>query len=183
MTVTLLAYEPAWDGTPIMDDTGHLVTRELRPLGGLVRLWVEPKVTQQYHPLVDTVFWIEDKFWERTMRGYHVVNILLHGVSALLLCRILRHLAVPGAWLAAAIFALHPVQVESVAFLVELKNILSGFFLFASILAYLRFDQSRSKGSYALTLLLFCAGLLAKSVVAMLPIVMLIIFWWQRGKL
>jgi protein O-mannosyl-transferase len=183
VAVTLFAYQPAWHGKPIMDDTSHLITWDLRPVGGLARIWVDPKTVQQYHPLVDTVFWIEDKFWGESMLGYHIVNILLHGVSALVLLKILRRLAIPGAWLAVAIFALHPVQVESVAFLVELKNTLSALFLFGAILAYLRFDESRSRSSYFVVLLLFLAGLLAKTIVAMLPATILIILWWKRGKL
>jgi protein O-mannosyl-transferase len=183
IAVTLFAYQPAWYGKPIMDDTSHLITWDLRPVGGLARIWVDPKTTQQYHPLVDTLFWVEDKLWGESMLGYHIVNILLHGVSALLLLKILRRLAIPGAWLATAIFALHPVQVESVAFLVELKNTLSALFFFGAILAYLRFDENRSKASFSLVLFLFCAGLLAKTIVAMLPATILIILWWKRGKL
>lgn len=132
---------------------------------------------------MDTVFWVEDKLWEGSMLGHHVFNILLHAVSALLLFQILRRLTIPGAWLAAAIFALHPVQVESVAFLVELKNVLSGFFFFAAILAYLRFEENRSKAWYVLALLLVSVGLLAKTVVAMMPVPILLILWWRRGKL
>lgn len=183
LTVTLFAYQPAWNGKPILDDASHLTTWDLRPLGGLARIWVDPRTTQQYHPLVDTVFWIEDKMWADSMLGHHVFNILLHAVSALLLFQILRRLTIPGAWLAAAIFALHPVQVESVAMLVELKNVLSGFFFFAAMLAYLRFEENRNKAWYVLALLLVSVGLFAKTVVAMLPVPILIILWWQRGKL
>jgi len=183
IAITLLAYQPAWNGKPIMDDAGHLTTSENRPLSGLGRLWIDPRTDQQYHPLVDTLFWVEDKLWGGSMLGYHIVNILLHGVSALLLWKILQQLQVPGALLAAAIFALHPVQVESVAFLVELKNTLSGVFLFAAALVYLRFDKNRDRKSYALVLVLFFAGLFAKTIVAMLPAAILIALWWKRGRL
>ncbi len=123
--VTVLTYQPAWNGKPLLDDADHLITDpELRSLRGLISLWIAPPPTHQYHPLVDTVFWIGDKLWGQSMLGYHLVSISLHAVSALLLLRILRRLEVPGAWLAAAIFALHPVQVESVAWVVELKNTL-----------------------------------------------------------
>jgi protein O-mannosyl-transferase len=183
IVVTLLAYEPAWNGKPIWDDDTRLTRPELRTLSGLTSLWIKPEATRQYHPLVDTLFWVEDKLWGESMLGYHLVNILLHGVSALLLLRILRQLAVPGRWLAVAIFALHPVHVESVAWLVELKNTLSGIFFFGSVLAYLRFDQNRSGGSYALVLFLFSLGLMAKAVVATLPAAILIVLWWKRGRL
>src|SRR5438270_5133994 len=126
LAVTFCAYEPAWNGKPIFDDIVHLTnTVELRSLNGLVHLWTEPQTTRQYHPLLDTVFWVEDKLWGDSMLGYHLVNILIHAVSALLLLKILRQLGIPGAWLACAIFALHPIQAESVAWLAELKNTLS----------------------------------------------------------
>jgi tetratricopeptide (TPR) repeat protein len=183
VAVTLLAYQPAWNGKPIMDDNTHLTAPIDRSLSGLGRLWFNPRLSHQYHPLVDTVFWLEDKLWGESMLGYHIVNILLHGTCAILLLRILQRMTVPGAWLAAAIFALHPVQVESVAFLVELKNTLSGALLFAAVLAYLRFDQKRDWKSYALVWLLVLIGLLAKSLVAYLPVCVLLAVWWKRGRL
>src|SRR6266478_3732825 len=88
--VTVFAYEPAWHGKPIWDDDLHLTTPEVRPASGLAHLWIQPKTTQQYHPLVDTLFWVEDKAWGNSTLGYHLVNILLHLISALLLLRILR---------------------------------------------------------------------------------------------
>jgi Flp pilus assembly protein TadD len=115
--------------------------------------------------------------------GYHLVNILLHAFSALLLVKVLQQLKVPGAWLGAAIFALHPVQVESVAWVSELKNTLSGVFYLGAALAYLRFDRSRRRGEYALAFGLFMLGLMSKTVIATLPAVLLVVFWWQRGKL
>jgi protein O-mannosyl-transferase len=115
--------------------------------------------------------------------GYHLLNILLHCVSALLLVRILRQLEIPGAWLAGAIFALHPIQAESVAWISELKNILSGVFYFGSMLAYLKFDRTRNLACYAASLALFAFALMSKTVTATLPAAMLVIFWWKRGKL
>src|SRR5437016_13908589 len=185
----LLAYRPVWHGTPLMDDDAYLITKpELRSVSGLIRIWAEPQTApqenlRQNHPLVNTVFWIGNRLWGNAMLGYHLVNIALHTVSALLLWKILRKLDLPGAWLAAAIFALHPVQVDSVAWLAEIKNTLSGVFFFSSILAYLNFDQTRNRGAYRLALVLFCVGLLAKAIVAMAAVVLPIIFWWRRGRL
>jgi tetratricopeptide (TPR) repeat protein len=185
----LLAYRPVWHGTPLMDDGAYLIaTPELRSVSGLVRIWAEPQTApqehlRQYHPLVNTVFWIGNKLWGDAMLGYHLANIFLHSVSALLLWKILRRLEVAGAGLAAALFALHPVQVDSVAWLAELKNTLSGVFFFGCILAYLRFDRTRTWRPYALALLLFCLGLLAKAIVAMAAVVLPILFWWKRGRL
>ena len=108
---------------------------------------------------------------------------MLHSISALVLVRILRRLEIPGAWLAAAIFALHPIQVESVAWISELKNILSGVFYFSSALAYLKFDSTRKLGPYGIALVLFILGLMSKTVIATLPAALVVIFWWKRGKL
>ncbi len=177
----LLAYRPVWHGTPLMDDQTYLITKpELRSGSGLLSLWMQPQTTKQYHPLVNTVFWVGNKLWGDAMLGYHLANIFLHSVSALLLWKILRRLEVAGAWLAAALFALHPVQVDSVAWLAELKNTLSGVFFFGCILAYLRFDRTRTWRPYALALLLFCLGLLAKAIVAMAVVVLPVLFWWKR---
>jgi tetratricopeptide (TPR) repeat protein len=181
--VTMTAYVPAWNGTPIWDDNAHLTKPELRSLDGLVRIWTQPGATQQYYPLVHTLFWLEHQLWGDWPAGYHLLNILLHCASALLLFRILRQLEIPGAWLAAAIFALHPIQVESVAWISELKNMLSGAFYFGSLLAYLKFDRTRKPAFYAAALVLFALGLMSKTVIATLPVAILVILWWKRGKL
>ena len=183
VTVTFLAYLPAWRGTPIWDDDSHLTKPELRSLEGLARIWTQPGATQQYYPLIHTLFWVEHRVWGDWPAGYHLLNILLHCASALLLVRILRYLHIPGAWLAAAIFALHPIQVESVAWISELKNMLSGVFYFGSMLTYLKFDRTRNLALYAAALVLFVLGLLSKTVIATLPAAILVIFWWKRGKL
>jgi protein O-mannosyl-transferase len=181
--VTILAYLPAWNGTPIWDDNAHLTKPELRSLEGLARIWTQPGATQQYYPLVHTFFWVEHRLWGDWSTGYHLLNILLHCASALLLVRILRQLEIPGAWLAAGIFALHPIQVESVAWMSELKNLLSGVFYFGSLLAYLKFDRSRHLAFYVAALVIFALGLMSKTVIATLPAVILVIFWWKRGRL
>jgi tetratricopeptide (TPR) repeat protein len=130
-----------------------------------------------------SVFWLEYHFWGEATLGYHLVNILLHFFSALLLVCILRRLAIPGAWFVAAIFALHPIQVESVAWITELKNTLSGVFFFATILAYLKFDSERKRKFYAIAICFFILGLASKSVIATLPVSLLIVFWWKRRKI
>jgi protein O-mannosyl-transferase len=183
VVATLLAYLPAWHGKPIWDDEPHIARPELNSLSGLVRIWTEPGATQQYYPLVYTVFWLEHRLWGNSTLGYHLLNILLHTSSALLLFLILRRLAMPGAWLAAAIFALHPVQVESVAWMTELKNTLSGFLFLTSIWSYLHFDQSRSRRWWGLAALCFVLGLTAKTAIAPLPAALLVLLWWQRGNL
>ena len=182
IVVTAIAYFPAWNGKPIWDDNAHITKPELRSISGLVRIWTEPGATQQYYPLAHSVFWIEHALWGDAVLPYHLVNILLHGVSALLLYRILRRLEISGAWLAAALFALHPVQVESVAWISELKNTLSGLFFLSAALTYLKFDETRRRSLFAAALIFFLAGLLCKTAVAPLPAVLLVVFWWKRGS-
>lgn len=179
----MAAYQPAWNGKPVWDDNAHFTNPALYSLDGLRRIWTQPGVTQQYYPLVHSVFWVEHKLWEYRPMGYHFTNILLHLVSALLLLKILRRLDVPGAWLATAIFALHPIQVESVAWISELKNTLSGVCYLASALIYLKFDRERKPVFYCVALGLFLAGLMSKTVIATLPAALLVVFWWKRGRL
>jgi len=185
LVITFTAYQPVLNGQLLWDDDAHITKPELRSLHGLARIWTEPGATQQYYPLVHSVFWIAHHVWGDSTLGYHLLNILLHLLSVLLLVRILLYLGVPGgaAWLAGAIFALHPVQVESVAWMTELKNTLSGVFFFAAALVYLKFDRERTRKYYAIAHVLFVLGLLSKSAIATLPVSLLAVFWWKRGKL
>ena len=183
VVLTFCAYLPAWHGGLIWDDAQHLTNASLQPLSGLWRIWFELGATQQYYPLTHSVFWLEHRLWADTPLGYHLLNIALHSASACLLATLLWRLRVRGALLAAAIFALHPIQVESVAWITELKNTLSGALALAAALAYVRYDDTRSPGRYRAALLLFVLALLSKSVVAPLPIVLLILVWWRRGTL
>jgi len=183
LVVALMAYQPMWQAGFFWDDDAHITPPELRSLHGLARIWTELGATQQYYPLVYSVFWMEHKLWGDSPLGYHLVNVLLHALSAYLLARILRQLKIPGAWLAAALFALHPVEVESVAWVSELKNALSGAFYLGAALVYLGFDRNRSGGNYAIALGLFVLGLMSKTVIATLPGALLVVLWWQHGRL
>src|SRR5215471_2918417 len=181
IVATSIAYLPAWSGKPVWDDNAHMTQPELRSAHGLIEIWTRLGATQQYYPLAHSVFWIEEKLWGDSVAGYHFVNILLHAASALVLLQILLRLKIPGAWLAAGLFALHPVQVESVAWISELKNTLSGLFFFLAILSYLNFDERRTGLSYVGALVLFILGLLCKTAIAPLPAIVLVILWWKRG--
>ena len=183
LVAVLLAYQPAWQGGFVWDDDSHVTKPELRSWHGLYRIWFELGATPQYYPLVCTTFWVEHKLWGDATLGYHLVNLLLHATSALLVALVLRRLAIPGAYLAAAIFALHPVCVESVAWITELKNTLSGVFCLTALLSYLRFDQTRKTSLYLGALGLFVLALLSKTAIVMLPVALLVIAWWQRGRL
>ena len=183
VTAVLLVYQPAWHGGFIWDDDGHVTKPELRSWQGLYRIWFQLGATQQYYPLLHSTFWVEQRLWGDALLGYHLTNILLHAAAAVLVALVLRRLSVPGAYLAAAVFALHPVHVESVAWITEQKNTLSAVFYLTAMLAYLRFDQRRSGPSYGAALGLFLLGLLSKTTAATLPAALLVLFWWQRGKL
>src|SRR5262249_19556387 len=145
--VTLLAYQPAWHGGLLWDDDAHVEGYELRTLDGLRRIWFVPRTTQQYYPVLHTSFWLQQRLWGESTTGYHLVNLVLHIGCAVLVLKILRFLRIPGAELAAIIFALHPVNVETVAWISERKNTLSGLFGLAATLSYLKFDEGRRRGS------------------------------------
>jgi tetratricopeptide (TPR) repeat protein len=180
---TVAAYLPALNGDLLWDDGAHLTRPELQSFHGLWRIWFDVGATQQYYPLLHSAFWLEHRLWGNAVAGYHLTNIALHAVSACLVVMIVRRLSLPGAWLAGFVFALHPVYVEGVAWISEQKSTLSGVFCLASLLAYLYFDQTRQKSKYLLATGLFVLALLSKTVTAVLPAVLLVIFWWQRGHL
>jgi tetratricopeptide (TPR) repeat protein len=189
--ITFVAYQPAWRAGFIWDDDSHLTENlSLRSVDGLHKIWTKPGFSEQYYPLTFTGFWAEYHLWKLQPLGYHLVNILLHAVNAILLWRVLRRLEVPGAWLAAAIFALHPVEVESAAWITELKNVLSGMFSLLSVLAFFRFRplsaaEPPARGDwrfYPVATLLFIGALLSKTAVCCLPVVVLVLIWWKQDR-
>lgn len=179
----LAVYWPALKGDFLWDDAGHVTNPALQSWSGLWRIWFEVGATQQYYPLLHSAFWFEHQLWGDAVAGYHLVNVLQHATAACLFGLVLRRLAVPGAWLAAWLFLLHPVCVESVAWISEQKNTLSLGLTLGAALAYLRFDGERSPRCYALALGLFVCALLTKTVTASLPAALLVVLWWQRGRL
>ncbi len=186
--MTVICYVPAMRGGFIWDDDEN-VTRNmvLRSWSGLAEIWTNPRSTQQYYPLTHTSFWIQYQLWDLNPFAYHLANIFLHSLNAIILWFVLRRLSVPGAWFAAAVFAVHPVHVESVAWITERKNVLSGAFYFASMLAYIRFagldDLPKVPRYYWLALGLFVCALLGKTATATLPAALLILLWWKRDRL
>jgi protein O-mannosyl-transferase len=181
--VTMLAYQPAWHGGLLWDDDNCSTPAELRSVDGLRRIWFQPKATAQYYPLNYTSYWIQQRLWGDSPSGYHLVNLLLHIGCVVLLLRILRTLKIPGAELATIVFALHPVNAETVAWIAERKNILSGIFALAATLSFLKFDDNRSGRTYALAIGLFLLGLLSKTAIVTFPLVWLVISWWKRGTI
>jgi tetratricopeptide (TPR) repeat protein len=179
----LIAYFPARGGGRILDDDLHITLPQLRSLGGLWRIWFEIGATQQYYPVLHTAFWVEHRLWGDSLVGYHLINVLEHACAAGLVVVLMRQLRLPGAWLAAFVFALHPVCVESVAWIAEQKNTLSTVFALGAAIAYLDFDRERRPSRYWLALGLFALALLSKTVVFTLPAVLLVVAWWRRARL
>jgi tetratricopeptide (TPR) repeat protein len=192
VAMTLVVYRPVLDNGFIWDDDDYVVDNPtLRTAEGLRRIWLDYGATPQYYPMVHSTFWVEYQLWQLEPVGYHVVNVLLHALGVVLLWRLLSLLELPGAWLAAAIFAVHPVNVESVAWITERKNVLSGVFYLASLFAYIRsaavgndaMVDPRSGRFYALSLVSFACALLCKTVTGSLPAVILLVLWWKRGRI
>ncbi len=185
--VSLVVYWPALGGARVWDDDAHITRPGLQSLGGLWRIWTDFHATQQYYPLLHSAFWLEHIAWGDATVGYHLANVLLHALCAFLLVLILQRLGVPGARLAGILFAVHPVCVESVAWISEQKNTLSLAFYLLSAMAYLRFDRERGTAhaarAYGLATALFVMALLTKSVTATLPGALLVVLWWERGAL
>jgi tetratricopeptide (TPR) repeat protein len=211
---TLAAYLPLMQCGFVWNDGDYVTRADLQSGSGLGRIWFEVGATEQYYPVLHSAFWLEHRLWGGVAAGYHAVNILLHAISACLFAVILRRLwrreDPPGppaglcgpappfdaALFAALVFALHPVCVESVAWISEQKNTLSTVFYLAAALAYLHFDagneiQGADAGltgirrplSYLGASVLFSLALLTKTVAATLPATLLILAWWKRGRL
>jgi tetratricopeptide (TPR) repeat protein len=198
VALTCLSYLPVRQAGFVWDDKQHVMyTPQQVSLRGLRDLWLRPGFQPQYYPLTHTSFWIEYHLWgtdgsgHPRATGYHVVNVLLHAINALLVWRILRRLDFDGAFIVGVLFAIHPVCVESVAWISERKNTLSTLFYLFAALSYFRFDAQqeldgttgRRWGMYALGTLLFICALLSKSVTCSLPAALLLVIWWKRGRI
>jgi protein O-mannosyl-transferase len=186
VALVLAAYVPALSAGFIWDDdrhvTGNLVLKDTL---GLAAAWTTLDATPQYYPLTHTTFWLEHALWGLDPRGYHLTNVLLHAAAAILVWRLLLLLEVPGAWLAAAVFALHPVHVESVAWVSERKNVLSAVLYLGAARVFLGWVLGRERGTARpwIATALYIGALLAKTVTATLPIALAVALWWKRGRI
>src|SRR5437588_2958490 len=179
-----MVYLPVLRGDFVWDDflliTGNPL---LQNFSGLVEIWSGGK-TADYFPLTNTVFWIEHHLFGNNATGYHALNILLQAANALLLWRILLRLKIPGAFLAGLIFAIHPIHAESVAWISELKNVLSMFFFLISALFFVEIEDQRvlNRGvAYSASLVAFLLALLSKTQVVFLPVALLLCAWWRNS--
>ena len=181
--ITMAAYLPALRGGFIFDDDALITgNRLIKASDGLHRFWFTTEAPD-YYPLTWSLWWLEWRLWGASAAGYHAVNILFHAVNAVLVWLVLRRLKIPGAWLAGLVFALHPVNVATVAWISEQKNTLSMLFYAAAILWYLRFDEQGKKRWYILSLAAFLLALLSKTAVVMLPMVLLGCMWWLYSRI
>ena len=182
--VTIFAYRPAWHGGFLWDDDAYIINNELlTALDGWQRIWFSLDSPSQYFPFTYSTFRIEHALWGLNTTGYHWVNLLLHVGNALMVWAVLARLRVPGSWLAAAIFALHPVQVESVAWITERKNVLMGFFFLLTLLAWVAFVDDRTRRPrifYCLGLIFYVLALSAKATACTLPAALFLILWLQK---
>lgn len=179
LVATAWAYSPALWGGFIWDDNSYVAYNTLlHDWNGLWRIWFEPKSTPQYHPLVFTTYWIEYRLWGNATFGYHVVNVVLHGATTVIAFALLRRLAIPGALFAAAVFALHPVHVESVAWITERKDVLSAFFYGLTLWWWLHYLETERESTWVVALALAAATLLSKTVLCTLPVAMAILALW-----
>ena len=182
VAATIIAYQPAWHAGFIWDDDFYVTGNPLLTApDGLKRIWFSLDSPSQYFPLVYTTFRLERALWGLNPAGYHWVNILLHAANALLAWRLLKRLSVPGAWLAAAIFALHPVNVESVAWITQLKNVQSLFFSLLALLAWVEFVEEPPRWRwYGLALVCYALALSSKTTACTLTAALLLILWLKK---
>lgn len=191
IAITFVAYASSFRNNYIWDDDKYLYANPLisqKGFVGLQSIWLDSRATPQYYPLVFTSYWIEYRLWGLDPLGYHVVNILLHAFSALLVWRVMVRLKVPGPWMIAAVFAVHPVMVESVAWVTERKNTLSLVFYLLALHSWMRYcpldrdlrASRRQWGWYGATILFFIAALLSKTVACTLPAAIALLIFWKR---
>jgi protein O-mannosyl-transferase len=183
LALTVIVYWPVKQARFIWDDDDHLTENPaMTSPDGLVKIWSSLSVSR-YYPLTLTAFWAQRRLWGLNPLPYHAVNVILHGLNAILIYLTLRRLQVRPAWIAAAIWAIHPVNVESVAWITELKNVQSGTFFFLALLGFLQSERTGSRGWYMCSVGFAVAAVLSKSSTVILPLVLLLCVWWQRRQI
>jgi len=209
--LAVVVFIPAFNAAFVWDDV--LIVNLSEFVTGFRDIWFNPRLIESeghYWPMVYTTFWVEQMLWGTDPVGYHVVNVALHAANAMLVLVLLRRLGAPGAWVAAAIFAVHPTHVDSVAWAIERKDVLSALFYLLAALAYLSWDErtreasssvgtrgasrhrrraarrrrstGRDEAMYAGSLAAFVLALLSKSIAVTLPATLLVYHWWRGGR-
>ena len=188
VVAVIATYSPIWHAGYIWDDSMHVTENPcvVGPLG-LKEIWTTS--AWRPFPLVITMFWVEHALWGLAPLPYHLVNVFEHAACAVLLWRVLLGLRIPGAWLGAALWALHPLQVESVAWISEMKNTQSGLFYLLTILFFVKslrtkegHKQNEVDWNYGLTLLFAALAMASKSSTVILPVVLCLCAWWMDGR-
>ena len=178
-----ISYYPAFDAEFVWDDRIFVDAPLIQQWPGIWDIWLSPGKLREGHywPVVYSSFWLEHKLWGLEPAGYHAVNVLLHLATCLLVWVLMVRLDVKGAWAVAAVFAVHPLHVDSVAWIIERKDLLSALFYLAAVLAWMRFLEVRRPTPYCGALALFGLALLSKSIAVTLPVALLILHAWKRG--
>jgi tetratricopeptide (TPR) repeat protein len=181
--VGLFIYWPVRHGGWLWDDCLDITDNPaLRDLAGLARIWFQPAGLFDFYPVKSTVQWLQWQLWQDQTLGYHLTNVGLHLASALLLWRILHKLGLRFAWLGALLFTVHPLTVESVAWIAELKNTLSLPPLLLAVDAFLDYTDRERRPALLRAWLWFLVSLLCKTSGIMLPVFLLVLVWWRRGR-
>ena len=182
--VTFWIYAPAIHGQWFDDDKLYLSENPLRnDPHHLWKTWLAPGSFIEYYPITETVQMLQWRLWGMDSVGYVVTNAALHVISALLIWLLLKKLGLRLAWLGGLLFAIHPMNVESVAWISELKNALSLPPFLLAMWAWIRFEEKEKTGDYWLALGLYLTAMLCKVTVSPFPILILLYAWWKRGRI
>jgi len=177
-------YWPSLQGGWLWDDV-YLITdnQTIHSATGLGKVWCTLDGLGSYYPLTASVIWMQWHLWDKSVLGYHLTNVLLHVISSLLVWRLLSKFGLRLAWLGGLIFALHPLMVESVAWIAELKNTLSLPPLLLAMCVWIDYQEQGKRRDYLLALGLFLLAMLGKMSVVFFPVVTLLYAWWKRDRL
>jgi tetratricopeptide (TPR) repeat protein len=184
VAAVLYIYRPSFHGDWLWDDDTYITNNPLlREPGRLWKAWFEPGSFVEYYPIEQSVQWLQWRVWGNNTFGYHLTNVVLHIVSALLVWCLLSKFGLRLAWLGGLLFAIHPVQVESVAWIVELKNTLSLPPFLLAMIFWIDFEENNRPRDYWFALGLFLMAMLCKITMAPFPVLILLYAWWKRGKI
>ena len=185
-----LCYIPLLPADFVWDDEIFLESEVVQSWGGISQIWFDPrkiKTEAHYWPITYTSFWLQYKLWGENATGFHIVSIFMHMAATLLAWRVVAMLGVPGAWFAAAIFAVHPIHAEVVSWAIAQKDLLAAIFYFLAIIYWIRFDSRSARNfswsNYLISLLCYVAAIFSKTTAVTLPAALIVFCWWRKGKI